>query len=436
MAPNAATIRQTRTTCTRTLVHYIGVYLRSLQLTNYRNFRRLVVELPDGPILVVADNAQGKSNLLESVEVLATTKSARAGSDRELLNWGVLDPSNEEISRAERFARVSAAVVRDTSETRADIVLCPADADNGASPITKAYRVNGSPKRASDFVGKVTVVTFSPEEVALVSGSPGLRRRHLDVTNAQLSPRYLRALQRYNRVLLQRNKLLRQSRFEGAALSSLSVWDAELVQSGAILVLDRARCLSGVAGLADRWFTELGGWGHLDLQYRPSVAHEFSSAADDDQTEETTLTSIRADFEAALAGVAIRERGAGVSLVGPHRDDLGFLLDGADLNTFGSRGQQRLAALSLKLAELEWLTEKGGSRPVLLLDDVLSELDDGRQRAVLHAVASAGQTFLTTTRLDSSAQDLLADAPTIRLRAGALADGDIPCSSPAAVSLS
>jgi DNA replication and repair protein RecF len=134
------------------------------------------------------------------------------------------------------------------------------------------------------------------------------------------------------------------------------------------------------------------------------------------------LAVIRTDFEQALEHAAARERGAGLSLVGPHRDDLAFLLDGADLNTYGSRGQQRLAALSLKLAELEWLTGRVGSRPVLLLDDVLSELDDGRQRAVLRAVASAGQTFLTTTGLHGAARALLPDATTLCLDGGALVD--------------
>jgi DNA replication and repair protein RecF len=159
-------------------------------------------------------------------------------------------------------------VVREARETRADIVLHPSEstAEDGVGPITKAYRLNGAPKRALDFVGTVTVVTFSPEEVALVSGAPAQRRRHLDVTNSQVSTRYLRALQRYNRVLLQRNRLLRQIRQEGKAGGSLSVWDAELVQSGAFLVLDRARYLGAVAGLVDHWFSELGGWGRLQLQ--------------------------------------------------------------------------------------------------------------------------------------------------------------------------
>ena len=401
------------------------MYLRSLQLTNYRNFRRLALTLDDQPTIIQADNAQGKTNLLEAVELLATTKSARAGSDRELIHWAVASPVDD-LAAAEAFGRISAVVAHPGGETKADVVIrvLEGSADDGAgASVSKSFRVNGLPRRALEFVGEINVVSFSPEDVALVGGPPAGRRRYLDVTNGQMSGRYLRALQRYNKVLVQRNQLLRQMREHGGGQDhTLPVWDQELATTGAFILQERARSVTGLAVFADRWFRELGGWGQqLQVGYRPALPEEQS----------VVLHSVPAETDAALGGIhsafiQALERGrqrdvaAGMSLIGPHRDDLCFVVDGIDMNVYGSRGQQRLAALSLKLAELDLLAARVGSRPILLLDDALGELDGAKQAAVLRVAAGGGQTLLTVTHADAVDRNALPDAPVLHLAAGAL----------------
>src|SRR6266545_548047 len=227
------------------------MHLRSLQLTNYRNFRRLSLTLNDEPTIIQADNGQGKTNLLEAVELLATTKSTRAGTDRELIHWAVASPADQ-LAAAEAFGRVNAVVAHPRGETKAEVILRVLEAsEDGGSSVSKGFRVNGLPRRALEFVGEINVVAFSPEDVDLVGGSPSGRRRYLDVMNGQMSGRYLRALQRYNKVLTQRNQLLRQIREQGGGQdSTLPVWDQELATTGAYVFQERARSVNGLAAFA------------------------------------------------------------------------------------------------------------------------------------------------------------------------------------------
>lgn len=400
------------------------MYLRSLQLTNYRNFRRLALTLGDEPTIIQADNAQGKTNLLEAVELLATTKSSRAGSDRELVHWAVASPTDE-LSAAEAFGRINAVVAHPRGETKADVILRVIEGgEDGAGPsVSKSFRVNGLPRRALEFVGEINVVSFSPEDVELVAGPPAGRRRYLDVSNGQMSGRYLRALQRYNKALVQRNQLLRQIREHGGGQdNTLPIWDQELATSGAFIFQERARSVNALAAFADRWFRELGGWGQqLEIGYRPALPEAEAVVLRSVPTEgDAALGGIHSAFVQALSRNRPRDVAAGMSLSGPHRDDLCFMVDGIDLNVYGSRGQQRLAALSLKLAELDLLEARVGSRPILLLDDVLSELDEAKQMAVLRVAAGAGQTLLTVTHLEAVDRNVLPDAPVLHLEAGAL----------------
>jgi DNA replication and repair protein RecF len=399
------------------------VHLSSLQLTNYRNFRRLALTLGDEPTIIQADNAQGKTNLLEAVELLATTKSSRAGSDRELVHWAVT-AGGDALSAAEAFGRISAVVAQPRGETKADVVLRVLEAgEDGVTPsVSKGFRINGLPRRALEFVGEINVVSFSPEDVELVAGAPAGRRRYLDVTNGQMSRRYLRALQRYNKVLVQRNQLLRQIREHGGQDYTLPVWDQELATNGAFILQERARSVAGLAAFADRWFRELGGWGQrLEIEYRPALPEAQGVVLGNVPPEtDAALGGIHSAFTQALDRGRQRDIAAGMSLIGPHRDDLCFAVDGVDMNVYGSRGQQRLAALSLKLAELDLLAARVGSRPILLLDDVLSELDEAKQTAVLRVAAGGGQTLLTVTHMDAIDRNVLPNAPVLHIEAGAL----------------
>ncbi len=402
------------------------MYLRSLRLTNFRNFRRLALDLADGPTVIQGENAQGKTNLLEAIELLATGKSSRASTERELIHWDVL---RAPAGAYESFARVSAAVAHERGEVHADILLRAIDNGTGdtAPTVAKTFRLNGLPRRALDFIGEINVVAFAPTDVELVAGPPAGRRRYLDIMNAQMSRRYLRSLQRFNKVLIQRNFLLRQIRERNRSDPSLAVWNEELAGSAAFLFQERARSVQALTELAERWFQELGGWGQrLEVRYRPGItAEEAAVLAAPIQPIDGSLGRIHAAVKQALERVSLREQAAGMSLVGPHRDDLSFLVDGIDLNTYGSRGQQRLAALSLKLAELDVLTAQLGTRPILLLDDVLSELDPHKQEAVLHIAQGTGQTIITVTDLNSITGRLTTAGTVLRLRAGAVLPDEV-----------
>jgi DNA replication and repair protein RecF len=237
-----------------------------------------------------------------------------------------------------------------------------------------------------------------------------------------MSARYLRTLQRYHKVLLQRNQLLRQLRESAHTDSSLGVWTQELATNGAYLAQERARSVDALGESADRWFRELGGWGQqLEIRYQPGLPEPESAVLRELPREtDEPLGRIHSAFLTALERAESRERAAAQSLVGPHRDELSFLVEGVDLNRFGSRGQQRLAALALKLAEVDVLESRVGTRPILLLDDVLSELDPGKQDAVLRVAGGPGQAILTMTSLDPVGGNRLPHAAVFHLAAGAL----------------
>lgn len=401
------------------------MYVRSLELTNFRNFRRASIELADAPLLIVGENGQGKSNLLEAIELLATAKSARAGLDRELVNWGALSGGDGPL--VEAFARIRAAVVSERREQRAEIVIRqlerpatgPATGDTNPA-VAKTFRLNGVPKRALEFVGTVKIVAFSPLDVAMVDGPPSGRRRYLDVMNAQINPSYLRALQRYLKVLAQRNHLLRDMRSRGDRNdASLEVWSEQLISQGSFLIAERAHAVDLLTRRADDWFHELAGsGGTLEIGYRPALGAPSLSVPT--EGGDAAAAQVRELFTAELARLRPRELAAGMSLAGPHRDDLRFLLGGVDLQVYGSRGQQRLAALALKLAEADHVGERAGTRPVILMDDVLSELDRKRQDAVLRYVERGGQTLLTLTSRGAIPPGLLSNAAVVQVSDGSL----------------
>src|SRR5438105_131542 len=247
--------------------------LTHLLLQHYRNYERQVLEPGPGVTLCIGDNGQGKSNLLEAVYLLATTRSPRAGSDRELIAW-------QERAEPIPFARLEARVQRRDGELHLEVLFrleLDAGADNGraAGPtlrVSKTIRVNGLPSRAAQLVGQVNVVLFSPEDVGLVSGAPGERRRYLDITHSQVSPVYLRTLQRYQRVLLQRNHLLRQVRDGRQSKDLLEFWTTELSAAGSYLVARRLRLVEALDLGAQAAFRELsGGQQRLRIRYDTTI---------------------------------------------------------------------------------------------------------------------------------------------------------------------
>jgi DNA replication and repair protein RecF len=378
------------------------MWLSQLALVNFRNFRSLRLEPQPGVLLFCGRNGQGKTNLLESVYVLATTRSPRTNVERELLSWRTPDDADLAAVVAP-FARLEARVRRLEGEVHLELSLegeRPAVDGTTSAAVSRGIKVNGLPVRATGLVGHLPVVYFSPGDVELAGGPPAGRRQYLNMANSQASPSHLRALQRYNRILLQRNQVLRLVRERRQPAGALEPWTAQMLDWGAHVLRQRRCMLQAVDERIVHIFRDLAGTPEtLRVMYRSTACE----VATDPVPEPDDLAT---EFRARQERVASREIDQAVSLVGPHRDDFTFMLDGVDLNTYGSRGQQRLAVLALKLAEADWMRAEIGELPVVLLDDVLSELDPQRREYVLQRVAEPEptrqrQVWITTTETTS-----------------------------------
>lgn len=283
--------------------------------------------------------------------------------------------------------------------------------------VQKYVRVNGVPRRASDLVGQVMAVMFSADDLQLVYGSPAVRRRYLDILISQLDRRYLRALQRYQRVMAQRNHLLRMIRSGGSRIDELDYWNDELVSEGRYVMSEREHAVAELSRQAGPIHSELTGQGEsLELVYRPSVSID----ADD------SLEGLGEKLRAALDEQRTREIAQGVTISGPHRDDLQLLIDGVDVGVYASRGQSRTATLAMRLAEAQHLADRRGQRPILLLDDVLSELDSTRRNHVLDRVSDYEQCFITTTGADPIEERFLSRMRRVSVRGGRVEEAGEP----------
>jgi DNA replication and repair protein RecF len=400
--------------------------IEHLSLTNFRNYARLELDFPGHTVLLQGDNAQGKTNLLEAIYYLATTRSPYAGIEHELVNWLAEDQDLP-------HARLVAQVRKGDSSLRIEITLVRTQSSQANSPsYRKHIKVNGVNKRALDLVGQVNVVLFLPEDIDLVAGSPSGRRRYLDATLCQIDPRYCRTLQKYNRVLTQRNHLLRTLREREGDRDQLLFWDRSLVENGAYLVARRQDVIGELDRLVQAIHLELTGQKErLRLRYEPSFDPSCPPPSDYQLSlelalpsesgihqPETNLSQVAEAFRAQLHEIRRREILQGMTLIGPHRDDLRFLVGGIDLTIYGSRGQQRTTALALKLAEVELIGQEVGEQPILLLDDVMSELDDARRGYLMQMIDGAQQAILTTTDLKAYSTEFLAEVTLLRVREG------------------
>jgi DNA replication and repair protein RecF len=395
------------------------MWLSQLRLVNFRNYRGLRLEPQPGVLLFSGHNGQGKTNLLEAVYVLATTRSPRTSAERELLSWRA--PEDADLAAVTPpFARLDARVRRLGGEIHLELTF---ESDRTpASGLTRTIKVNGLGTRATGLVGRLPVVYFSPDDVALAGGPPSGRRQYLNLALSQVSSSHLRELQRYNRVLLQRNQVLRLVRERRQPAAALEPWTEQMVSGGAQILHARLTMLREMQACLASIFRDLAGSSEtLEVVYRSTVCAD----ADDGMTP--SAAEIADEFRERQNQLAAREIDQAVSLVGPHRDDFTFLLDDVDLNRYGSRGQQRLAVLTLKLAEADWMRSSIGEIPVVLLDDMLSELDTQRREYVLHRVAAPEpsgqrQVWITTTERDllsadhftTSAQRFVIDAGQVR----------------------
>ena len=337
------------------------MFIESIELKNYRNYGELHMDFDPGTNVLYGDNAQGKTNILEAVYVCATTKSHRGSKDREIIEFG------------EDESHIKMQLRKDDVPYRIDMHL--------KKNKTKGVAVNGIPiRRASELFGIVNVVFFSPEDLNLIKNGPADRRRFIDLELCQLNRLYVHSLVQYNRVVIQRNKLLKELFFHPEYEEMLDIWDMQLASYGREVSQYRREFIGELNELIRPIHQKLsGGKEELVIQYEPNT--------EADQLEAAVKKSREAD------------RKQKTTLVGPHRDDLSFYVNGIDIRRFGSQGQQRTAALSLKLAEIELVKKIKKEYPILLLDDVLSELDGKRQDHLLASIRHI-QTIITCTGLD------------------------------------
>lgn len=335
--------------------------VESIKLNHFRNYDKLELKFDEGTNLFYGDNAQGKTNILESVYLCGTTRSHKGSKDREIIHFG------------EDESHICMRIKKGDIPYRIDMHL--------KKNKTKGIAINGVPvRKASELIGLGNFVFFSPEDLNIIKNGPSERRRFLDMEMCQLDKIYLYHLSNYNKILAQRNKLLKDFQFYQEAESMLDILDEQLVQYGSVLI----RMRSG--------FTEVLGDILKDIHYNLSGKKEHLILSYENDTEID-------DFEHKIKVNREKDIRTKITNEGPHRDDLCFLIDGVDIRKYGSQGQQRTAALSLKLSEIEIVKRNIKDTPVLLLDDVLSELDSSRQRYLLENIHDI-QTLITCTGID------------------------------------
>lgn len=335
--------------------------IKSIELQNFRNYEDLNISFDEGTNIFYGDNAQGKTNILEAAYLSGTTKSHKCSKDKEMIRFG------------EQESHIRTVVVKKDKEYQIDMHL-----KNNRS---KGIAINKVPiKKASELFGILNMVFFSPEDLNIIKNGPAERRRFLDSELCQLDKIYLSDLTTYNKILNQRNKLLKDMVYRPDLKDTLPVWDMQLVETGRKIIRRRKQFVDELNEIVhDIHYRISGEKEDLLLQYEPSIEDIF--------------------FEDELSRVKERDMRQCMTSVGPHRDDLLFSIGEVDIRKFGSQGQQRTSALSLKLSEIELVKRSIHDTPVLLLDDVLSELDSNRQNYLLNSIHDT-QTLITCTGLD------------------------------------
>lgn len=335
--------------------------IKSLELADFRNYENLEITFDKGTNILYGDNAQGKTNILEAIYVSATTKSHKGSKDKEIVNF-----NKEE-------AHIRTYLLKDEEEIRVDMHL--------RKNKSKGIAIDGQKiKKAADLMGLLNVVFFSPEDLSIIKNGPAERRRFADMELCQLDHFYLYNLNHYNKIINQRNKLLKDMYFHPELKETLNIWDSQLISFGSKIIERRQQFVSQLCEIIYEIHKKLsGGKEELVISYEPDVSIE--------------------EFEKMMRINQDRDIKLKQTTTGPHRDDFSFIVNGIDIRKYGSQGQQRTAALSLKLSEIELVKKISKDTPVLLLDDVLSELDSNRQNYLLNSIGNI-QTIITCTGLD------------------------------------
>lgn len=400
--------------------------LQRLSLTHFRNFARLDIEVPEGAVLIVGRNAQGKTSLLEAIYFLATLDSFHAETDRQLINF-------IEARKPLAVARLQATYRRGERQHQMEVRIIREQTRNGVDRSRKEVLLDGAKKRPGEVAGQFVAVIFLPQMLQIVEGTPRHRRRYLDLALTQVQPGYGEALGEYESILSQRNALLKQLSENGGDASQLDFWDERLSLRAAQLLHARFQALQDLDALAGRLHIELTrGAEVLRLNYLPSYDPIPAPARQRTLIHEPTdrsgveIGKLQSGFLKTLQTARSEDIARGSTAIGPHRDELRFLGNGVDLGSYGSRGQVRTTLLTLKLAELEWMQERSGFRPVLLLDEVLAELDEMRRADLLGRLGNNQQVLLTTTDFNLFTPEFLSRAERWEIERGRLKTDPIP----------
>jgi DNA replication and repair protein RecF len=366
------------------------MHITELSLANYRNYEKLHLTFDHKVNVIIGENAQGKTNLMESIYVLALTKSHRTSKDKELIKWD------------ENYATIKGGIVKRKRQFPLELIF--------SNKGKKAKLNHIEQQRLSDYIGALNVVMFAPEDLNLVKGSPHERRRFIDMEIGQIQPIYVYHLGQYQKILKQRNALLKEyQRKPQMDRTMLQVLTEQLIEHAAIILFRRFQFLT----LLRKWAKPIHSGisrqlEELEIEYDASI----------DVSEKMELSKIVEVYQKQFQDIETKEMERGSSLIGPHRDDLVFFINGKEVHTYGSQGQQRTTALSLKLAEIELIHNEVGEYPILLLDDVLSELDDSRQSHLLNTIEGKVQTFVSTTSVNGIEHETLQKAEIFYVQQG------------------
>jgi DNA replication and repair protein RecF len=366
--------------------------LSNLQLQNFRNYDNLSLTFTKNLVIFLGENAQGKTNILESIFLLAMTRSHRTTNEQELIQWDA------------KQASIRGNVERTHTSIPLELFLTKKGRKTKVNHIEQ--------KKLSSYIGQLNVILFAPEDLSLVKGSPQLRRKFLDMEIGQIDPVYLYDLVQYQKVLKQRNQYLKQlAEKKQTDELYLEILTEQLLEFGSKVLIARQKFVKRL----EYWASQL----HQKIsQNKETLVIEYISSVPD--TPWDNLEAVQTAFRQALEKVKNKEHFRQVTLAGPHRDDLIFLINERNVQTFGSQGQQRTTALSVKLAEIDLMKEETGEYPVLLLDDVMSELDDARQLHLLETIEGKVQTFLTTTTLEHVKDKMTVEPEIFYVRQGQL----------------
>ncbi len=399
------------------------MFLTHLSLTDFRIFSRFDQAVPLNSLILVGDNAQGKTSLLEAVYYLSTLDSFQASNSLDLINFSALQ-NNLAV------CRIVADFRKKDTDHHLEIRIIKDTNSNGNNSIRKEVLLDGSQQKINSVIGTFNAVLFLPHMLQIVTGSPQLRRHYLNLTLAQVDPAYTESLSEYNKALTQRNALLKQLNERSGDVDQLSYWDEKITQAGAYIIYARIQAILDLGYIAAPIHQDLTrGEEILRLNYLPSfdpaasppgqIELPLENALDRSGVE---LKDIQDGYREKLLSSRSEDIYRGVTSRGPHRDEMRYLSNGIDLGNFGSRGQLRTAMLAIKLAEVNWLNEKNGDWPVLLLDEVLAELDDTRRQDLLDRLAKTEQSLLTTTDLNLFSDEFQKSATQWEIKNGGLAN--------------